>query len=139
METTSSDNIQKANSTMAFLRRNLNNYPEQCKKCLYITFAIYSGLQCYNLGPILYSRHIKLERTQRQAARFITGDYKSREEGCVTKMIHDLGLEYLQERRSFNRLVFFYKVVEGLVPPIPPDRYVRNANIEPNIYKLCYI
>ena len=67
----------------------------------------------------------KLERIQKQAARFITGDYKSREEGCVTKMIHDLGFESLQERRSFNRLVFFYKVVKGLVPPIPPEKFLQ--------------
>ena len=67
----------------------------------------------------------KLARIQKQAARFITGDYKSREEGCVTKMIHDLGLVSLQERRSFNCLVFFYKVVEGLVPAIPPEEFLR--------------
>ena len=29
----------------------------------------------------------KLERIQRRAARFITGDYKTREEGSVTKMV----------------------------------------------------
>ena len=67
----------------------------------------------------------KLERIQKQAARFITGDYKSRNEGCVTKMIHDLRLEFPQERRSFNRLVFFCKVVEGLVPPIPPEEFFQ--------------
>ena len=27
------------------------------------------------------------ERVQRQAARFITGDYRTREEGCVTGML----------------------------------------------------
>ena len=40
-------------------------------------------------------------------------------------MLHDLGLEPLQERRSFIRLVFFYKVVEGLVPPIPPEDFLQ--------------
>ena len=40
-------------------------------------------------------------------------------------MIHDLGLESLQERRSSNRRVFFYKVVEGLVPPIPPEEFLQ--------------
>jgi hypothetical protein len=29
----------------------------------------------------------KLERIQRRAARFITGDYKTREEGSITKMV----------------------------------------------------
>jgi hypothetical protein len=35
----------------------------------------------------------KLERIQRRAARFITGDYKSRKEGSVTKMLAELELE----------------------------------------------
>ena len=48
----------------------------------------------------------KLERVQRQAARFITGDYHSREEGSVTKMLETLELETLERRRSSCRLVF---------------------------------
>lgn len=67
----------------------------------------------------------KLERIQKQAARFITGNYQSREEGAMTNMLKDLGLESLKERRTINRLVFFYKVVEGLVPPIPPEEYLQ--------------
>lgn len=57
----------------------------------------------------------KLERTKRRAARFITGDYKTREDSSVTKMLNDLKLENLQLRRTSLRLVFLYKVVEGLV------------------------
>ena len=51
-------------------------------------------------------------------------DYKTREEGCITKMLADLEF-YLKERRSMNRLIFFYKVVEGLVPPIPPEDFLK--------------
>ena len=36
-------------------------------------------------------------------------------------MLVDLELLSLKERRSMNGLSFFYKVVEGLVPPIPPE------------------
>ena len=67
----------------------------------------------------------KLERVLRQAARFITGDYKTREEGCVTRMLETLELSSLEQRRSINRLVFMFKVVEGLVPAIPPDDFLK--------------
>ena len=42
----------------------------------------------------------KLERIQRRAAIFITGDYKSREEGSVANMLAELELESLQSRRT---------------------------------------
>jgi hypothetical protein len=35
----------------------------------------------------------RLERIQRQAARFITGDYRSREEGGVSNMLVKLDLQ----------------------------------------------
>jgi hypothetical protein len=38
----------------------------------------------------------KLENLQRRGARFITKDYKSREEGSMTKMLRDLDLPLLQ-------------------------------------------
>ena len=69
---------KKANSTIAFLRRNLKSCPEQCK-----------------IKPPAYIFWITV---------LLFG-------------IYSLGLEYLQERRSFNCVVFFYKVVKGLVPP----------------------
>ena len=47
----------------------------------------------------------KLERVQRLAARFITNDYKSREEGCVTGMLQALELSSLEKYRSINGLV----------------------------------
>jgi hypothetical protein len=47
----------------------------------------------------------KLERIQRRTARFIAGDYKSREEGSVTKMLAELELESLQSRPAINTSV----------------------------------
>ena len=66
----------------------------------------------------------KLESIQRRGARFITKDYKSREEGCMTKMLNELSLPTIQSRRQKQRLVFLYKEVEGQVPAMPPDLYV---------------
>ena len=76
--------------------------------------------------PYLKQDIEKLERVQKQAARFKTGDYRTREEGCVTSMIQSLELSSLENRRSSNcRLIFMYKVVEGLVPAIPPNEFLK--------------
>ena len=74
-------------------------------------------------GQIVWDPYLKrdverLERVQRQAARFIIGDYRAREEGCVTSMVQSFELSSLENRRSTNRLIFMYKVVEGLVQAI---------------------
>jgi hypothetical protein len=63
----------------------------------------------------------KLESIQRSGARFITKDYKSREEECMTKMLNELHLPTLQKQR----LIFFYKVVEGQVPAMPLEQFVK--------------
>jgi hypothetical protein len=69
----------------------------------------------------------RLERIQRQAAGFITGDYRSREEESVYNMFVKLDLQDLKERRTSQKLIFLYKVVEGLVPAIEPDDYLKKA------------
>ena len=61
----------------------------------------------------------KIERLQRKAARFISNDYHSRETGCMTRMLKDLDLPTLQQRRKELRLTFLFKIVEGMVPAIP--------------------
>ena len=48
-----------------------------------------------------------LARVQRQAARFICEDYKSRDQGCVTKLLEKIKLPSLQDRRKQLRLAFF--------------------------------
>jgi hypothetical protein len=55
----------------------------------------------------------KLENLQRRGARFITKDYKSREEGSMTKMLRDLDLPLLQTRRQHQRLISFTKWLRG--------------------------
>ena len=40
-------------------------------------------------------------------------------------MLETLELSSLEQRCSFNRLVFMYKVVEGLVPAIPVDDFLK--------------
>ena len=117
---------KKANSTLGFLRRNLRHCPLPCRKNAYLAL-VRSKLE---YGSVVWDPYLKndidrLERVQRSAARFITGDYKSRHEGCVTNMLDDLDLPSLEERRRQQRLTFLYKVVKGHVPAINIDHYFR--------------
>ena len=40
-------------------------------------------------------------------------------------MLETLELSSSEQRRSINRLVFMYKLVEGLVPAIPADDFLK--------------
>lgn len=122
------DNIcKRANSTLGFLRRNLRHCPIACRMNAYIAL-VRSKLEygCVTWDPHLKSDIDKLEKIQRSAARFITRDYRSRHEGCVTEMLQDLGLQSLEDRRRQLRLTFLYKVVEGRVPAINIEHYLKS-------------
>jgi hypothetical protein len=77
------------------------------------------------MGSVYQQEIDKLESIQKRAARFIKHGHKSRERGCVTNMLKDLEFKPLQERRKHIRLTMFYKVVEGLVPAIAPEDYLK--------------
>ena len=90
---------KKANSTLGSLRRNLHHCPQPCRKNAYLAL-VRSKVE---YGSIIWDTYLqtdidRLERVQRSAARFITVDYRSRQEGCITKMLQDLDLPTLQER-----------------------------------------
>jgi hypothetical protein len=121
----SAEATKKANATLGFLRRNLRHYPTGCKRSAYRSL-VRSVLE---YGAIVWDPYAKkdidaLERVQRGAARFITGDYRSRTPGSIQKLLKKLDLPTLQDRRKQLRLCFFYKVVEELVPAIPPQNFL---------------
>ena len=119
---------KKASSTLGFLRRNLRYCPQECKKTAYIALVRSTMEYAATVwDPYSIIDANKLERIQRQAARFITGDYKTREDGCVTDMLAKLELQELKARRTSQKLIFLYKVVEGLVPAIDPDDFLKPA------------
>ena len=89
---------KKANSTIGSLRRNLKSCPQDCRKSAYISLV----RSVLDYGTIIWDPYLsrdieKLERVQRKAESFITGDYHSREEGSVTGMLDMLELETLQQ------------------------------------------
>ncbi|KAK3106866.1 hypothetical protein FSP39_001700 [Pinctada imbricata] len=116
---------KKASATLGFIRRNLRHCPTSTRKTAYISL-VRSTLEYGAIiwDPFIQSDIIKMEKIQRKAARFITGDYKTRSPGSVTNMLKNLDLQLHQDRRRELRLTFLFKVVEGLVPAIPPDTYL---------------
>jgi hypothetical protein len=85
---------KKASSTFGFLRRNLQHGPRECRRTAKI--ALVRSIMEY--GSIIWDPYTKqeitkLESIQRRGARFITKDYKSWEEGCMTKMLNELNLQ----------------------------------------------
>jgi hypothetical protein len=110
---------KKANATLGFLRRNLRNVPETCRKTAYISLLRWWSTMEY--GATIWNQYLKgdidkLERIQNRGIRFIKKDYRSRGPGSITTMKRQLELETLEERRHSLCLILLYKLVEGLVP-----------------------
>jgi hypothetical protein len=136
-------NITKtANSTIGFLRRNLQHCPKEYRKNTYISLVrsvLEYGATIWD--PYQKNDIEKLEKIQRRGARFINNDYRSREEGCIAKMLKELNLTILEERRKQQRLIFFYKVAEGQIPAMPSSDFItRNEGkrlIRPKKFDNC--
>ena len=72
----------------------------------------------------------ELEKVQKRAARFVTGNYIY-ETGSMTGIIEQLKWESLKKRRKDSRLIMFYKDLKGTASMptndlVPPIRCTRN-------------
>ena len=85
------DNItKKANSTMAFLRRNIRSSPRDAKAKAYKTYVRPIVEYASSVWSPAIDSHIKqLEMVQRRAARFVCSDYTR--QSSVSEMISSLG------------------------------------------------
>ena len=118
--------VKTTDATLCFLRRNLRCYPQGCRETACIS-SIRSSLEysCIVWDPHQQGYIDKLECIQRRAARVITHSYRDHTPGVVTSMLHELKLQPLYQRRQQLRLLFFFKMVRGLVPAIPEDKYIH--------------
>ena len=116
---------KKASCTLGFLKRNLHHCPQSCRMAAYLAM-VRSALE---YGSIVWDPYLDkdinlIENIQKRSARFITGDYRSRESGSMTRMLQELNLPTLQQRRKDARLTFLFKISHGLVPAIPREKYL---------------
>ena len=112
---------QKANNTLAFLRRNLKHCHQRVKLDAYKIFV----LPILNYAATVWSPHTqyyinKLEAVQKHAARFIVSDYHSHRLSSISHILNSLKLKSLVYHHTRLHLLMFYKIVNHLVElPIP--------------------
>ena len=106
--------VKKANTTTAFLRRNLSMCPRSTKASCYKTL-VRPQLEYASAvwDPSTQMNINKLEQVQRRAARFTTGDYRNT--SSVTAMMKQLDWEPLHARRQQSKAVMMYRVVNNLL------------------------
>ena len=116
--------------TIGFLRRNLSAYPQDVKE------SAYKGLERPVLeygssawGPSGLLLQEELEKVQKRAPRFVTGNYVYQTRS-VTGILEQLKWESLKKRRRDSRIIMLYKGLKGAasIPTnglVPPIRHVR--------------
>ena len=110
--------------------------PQTCRKTAY--HALVCSTLEYNgiiWDPLLQKDIEKLEKVQRQlqAARFITGDFSSGDQGYVTWMLQELALPSLQHRRKMNRLLLQGALqCHDILTPVHDKRQIKTRQ-----YKDC--
>ena len=123
----------KANSTIGFLKRNLNISNRTIKENAYKSLVRPSlEYACSVWEPHLKTDIDKLEKVQRRAARYVTNRYHNT--SSVSEMIEHLEWSTLAKRRQNARLNLMYKMVNGKVLTdtagklIPNQRQSRTFN-----------
>ena len=120
----------KANSTLAFLRRNLSMCSRESNSKAYKTL-VRPQLECSCAAwdPHTSQNIKKLEDVQRRAARFVYNNYDVHHTS-VRKLVKELGYESLEFHWKINRLVILHKAIKEEVPvPLPAElkRTTRNT------------
>ena len=123
----------KANASIAFLRRNLQISQQHIKANAYTTLVRpqveYAAVVW---DPYTQENQHKIEMVQRRAARYVCNNYTR--DASLTTMLHQLGWRSLLQRRAYIRLVFLYKCINCLVAVdlsrdlIRPTRPSRHRN-----------
>lgn len=104
----------KANKILGLIKRNFWFCKEEVKKTLYTTIVRPKLEYTTAVWDPHYICDVeKIERVQRSAARFCTGDY--RYTSSVTSMLEKLQLQPLEKRRKISRLTFLFKFLHNIV------------------------
>ena len=128
---------KKANSTLAFLGRNISRCPTSIKAQCYSTLVRPTIEYASSVwSPAKKETINKLEAVQRRAARFATGDYQRT--SSVTSMLQKLQWQSLQTRRERTQVVMLYRIVYRLVD-IPAESYLHPASLRTRGHTLRFL
>ena len=100
---------QRANTTSAFLHRNIRTCPRKIKHLAYTTLV----RPILEYASIIWDPHtdsntLKLETVQRRSARRIMQNYNRH--ASVTTMLQNLDLPTLQQRRRHSKIIMLYRI-----------------------------
>ena len=113
---------KKANSTKAFLQRNMSQCSTKAKAACY-EYLVRPLLEyaCTTWDPWTKKNIDKIEAVQRRAARFVMGDYSRY--SSVTAMLSKLNWSSLSERRARFKAIMMHRIVNHQVA-INPEEYL---------------
>lgn len=113
----------KASRALNFIRRNFWQAPLELKELLYLT-NVRPILEygCSAWDPYTKQNINELERVQKRAARFVSGNYDFRK--STTTIRNDLRWPPLENRRKYLRLCLLYNIFQGRTG-IDKDMYIK--------------
>ncbi|XP_077989960.1 uncharacterized protein LOC144444422 [Glandiceps talaboti] len=104
----------KASRILGLLQRHLHDCPPSTKQTAYMSLVRPRLEYCASIwDPYTKVGKNAVEKIQRKAARFVTGNYKR--EASVSDMLRKLQWQCLENRRAVSRLTFLYKATKNLV------------------------
>ena len=118
--------VKKANSTMAFLRRNIKSTPPSAKDTAYksdVRPTLEYASKTWASNTAILTQ--KIEMVQRRLARFVMNDY--RRTSSATAMQETLNWDTLERRREQARLTMMYRILHQLVD-IPAETYLTPSS-----------
>ena len=125
--------VKKAISSIGFLRRNLQIHQKHIKSNAYKALVRPQIEYASTVwDPFTQENQNKIEMVQRRAARFVCNNYSR--EASVTVMLDELGWRSLKQRRTDQRLIMLYKIVNNLIEVDivnelkPHSRHSRNVH-----------
>ena len=128
---------KKANKMLAFLKRNINNCPlhikNHCFKALVRPTLEYGSVIW---DPYYMQEKDRLEKINKRAARFVTGNYVL-QSGNNKENMQNLGWEPLEERRARIKVQTIFKARQNLID-IPMDHLTINTRKKRNFNGLTY-
>lgn len=102
----------KAYRLLHFFRRNFKHSPSSLKATLYLTnIRPILEYACVIWDPYTINLTEKIERVQKQAARFVTGNYNFTTRG--SRIREGLGWKTLSSRRKILRFKFLYNIYKS--------------------------
>jgi hypothetical protein len=124
---------KRANSTLSFLKRNINISNPKVKENAYEALVRPTmEYACTTWDPYQQNNRHSLEMVQRRAARYVRNRYHNT--SSVIEMLHQLQWTSLEDRRRQARLMLLYKISNNLVKIDPTSKLIPPKHLSRNMH-----